>query len=579
MVTAVPEDNEDGWLDKHIANLPPEEIALLKWHLKRRPKQIAPDPLPLIWFLLGGRGSGKTLTAASHVFEYCMGLPDVPECREVRIALVGQTYDDVKKTMVEGETGLLGVIPKEYGPPDRFQGATGKWNRTIGELTINLPPSDKLSMGRKLIFASYTAQVPGKLRGPQFHVAWIDEPAKFVDADVDPDARDTTWNNLSMGLRLGPYPHIIVSGTPTPSKLVLFLLAHPKCITSTQTTWENRANLPKNYIEELERLDPNSRTYRQEVLAEILLDTPDALFSQETINATRDTPPEDRQIFKVLGYDPAASGSQDSDEAGIILVGYVPEIKAKARASKNGGGRPLIQSPTEAYVIKDLSDHLAPSEQAELVIRTMLEEKAGDLIFEQNQGVDFIITLLSHALKDQTLDYTIRRHRKPKMTDFGSVKRFTVKCLLTDGTAHTFLVSAVQAMKSKKVRAESASYQYDTKRVHHPKTLPTCKLESCRQSLEGQMTTWSPNNSSGRAQSPDRMDALVYALFHIFGRHALHSNSNSRLLVPKNEGEMTEQQKNPAKLPTKRRTSIYAIDMGGRGRPEEMDNIWNQRIF
>lgn len=567
-------------IEKHISNLPPEEIALLKWHLKRRPKQIAPLPLPYIWFLLGGRGSGKTLTAASHVFEYCLNLPDTPENREVRIALVGQTYDDVKKTMVEGETGLLGVIPKEYGPPDRFQGATGKWNRTIGELTINLPKSAKLEQGRKLIFASYTAQVPGKLRGPQFHLAWIDEPAKFVDADVDPDARDTTWNNLNMGMRLGPYPHVIVSGTPTPSKLVVYLLEHENCITSTQTTWENRANLPPNYIRELERLDPNSRTYRQEVLAEILLDTPDALFSLETINETRATPPDDRQAFKVLGFDPSASGSNDGDEAGIILVAYVPELKTKARASTNGGGRPLIQSPTEAFVLKDLSGHLTPSEQSELVIRTVLEEKCGDLIFEQNQGVDMIITLLTHALKDQTLDYTIRRHRKPKMTDFGSVKRFTVKAFLNDGTTHQFLVSAVQAMKSKKVRAESASYQYDTKRVHHPKDLPTCKLESCRQSLELQMTTWSPNNTSGRAQSPDRMDALVYALFHIFGRHALHSNSNSRLITPTGTDRPST---DPAKVQKKRAASIYSTDMGGRGLyPERIiqeDSIWSQRIF
>lgn len=326
-------------LEKHIANLPPEEIALLKWHLKRRTKQIAPDPLPLIWFLLGGRGSGKTLTAASHVYEYCMTLEDIPANREVRIALVGQTYDDVKKTMVEGETGLLGVIPREYGPPQRFQGGTGKWNRTIGELTIHLPPSDRFEQGRTLIFASYTAQVPGKLRGPQFHLAWIDEPAKFVDADIDPDARDTTWNNLIMGLRLGPKPHVIVSGTPTPSKLVLYLLNHPSCITTTQTTWENRFNLPKNYVDELARLDPNSRTYRQEVMAEILLDTPDALFSLETINQTRANPPEDKQVYKVVGYDPAASGSDDSDEAGIVLVGYVPETKTKARSNENGGGR------------------------------------------------------------------------------------------------------------------------------------------------------------------------------------------------------------------------------------------------
>src|SRR6266498_670753 len=546
-----------------------------------RPMRCLTVDSPSHMFLAGEQmiPTHNTLTAASHVFEYCMNLPDIPENREVRVALVGQTYDDVKKTMVEGLTGLLGVIPLEYGPPDRFPGGTGKWNRTIGELTINLPKSDRFEQGRKLIFASFTAQVPGKLRGPQFHLAWIDEPAKFVDADIDPDARDTTWNNLNMGMRNGPRPHVIVSGTPTPSKLVLFLLNHPNAVTTVQTTWENRANLPENYVKELERLDPNSRTYRQEVLAHILLDTPDALFSIDVINETRGVQDPDKPFYKVLGYDPAASSSVDSDEAGIILVGYNPEVKRRPK----GGGRPIVESPTEAYVLKDLSGHLAPSEQSELVIRTVLEEKCGDLIFEQNMGVDMIVTLLSHALKDQTQEYTIRRHRKPKMTDFGSVKRFTVKAILKDGTAHTFLISAIQAMKAKKVRAESASYHYDVKRVHHPKELPVCKIESCKQSLEGQMTTWSPNNTSGRAQSPDRMDALVYALFHIFGRHALHSNSNSRLITPTTK--MTDEQKNPAKLSKKRVTSIYAIDMGSKGtrtgfeRRIEGDSIWTERMF
>jgi phage terminase large subunit-like protein len=350
------------------------------------------------------------------------------------------------------------------------------------------------------------------------------------------------------------------------------------------TTWHNRQNLPKHYVEELERLDPNSRTYRQEVLAELLLDTPDALFNQESINEDRANPPEDPPPFKVLGYDPAASSGDGADEAGIIVVGYVPEVKSKARASKNGGGRPLIESPTQAYVLKDLSGHLAPSEQAELVIRTVLEEKIGDLIFEQNQGVDNIVTLLSHALKDQTADYTIRRHRKAKQTDFGPVKRFTVKAFLLDGTVHQFLISAIHAMKSKKVRAESVSYQYDTHRVHHPKDLPTCRLESCKQSLEIQMTTWSPNQTSGRAQSPDRMDALVYALFHVFGRHALHSNANSRLTAPTSTttNEMTDQQKNPGKA-TRRHVSLYSVDMGERStmgeRILDLESQWGQSII
>lgn len=561
-----------------LSQLTPHELSILKWRIQRRPEQKAPAPLPLIWFLLGGRGSGKTKTGANHLFELACNLPWNSKNRQIRIALVGNTYDDVKKTMVEGDSGLLSVIPEEI---------IKKWNRTIGELTVEIPSPDRKKT-REIIFSSYTATTPDKLRGPQFHLAWIDEPAKFEDSDENPMDRDTTWSNLILGLRLGTHPHLVVTGTPTPCKLVLYLLDHEDTVTTVMTTWANRDNLPPGYKRELERLDPNSRTYRQEVMAEILLDNPNALFSDENINRDRRPAPKDAEHFyKVLGYDPSASSSDDADEAGIILVGYTPEVKSRAKLNGTGGGRPIIEQHTEAYVLKDLSGHYTPAEQAALVVDTILEEKVTDLILEQNAGADMVVTLLSQSLKDKTADFVIRQRKKRKITDFGPVKRFDVTVTTLLGESHKFLISAVQATKNKKTRAETASYQYDYGRVHHPPEetpLPVCKKEVCKTSLEYELTTWNPANTSGRYMSPNRMDALVYAIYHIFGRHALHSNANSKLHMPATNRAASAREDQQIQATNRKIrnaiTTIYSVDLGGgrlTGRVLPDENEWYNR--
>lgn len=484
-----------------LSDLPVWEWPVIRWILQRREAQTCPEPIPLIWFLLGGRGSGKTWTSANHIYKYALDLPHVPKNRIVRIALLGETFDDVKNTMVEGETGLLNVIPKDLQPT---------WNRTLGELKVVIPGPPY----REIHFRSFTSERPDKLRGPQFHAAWLDEPAKLKDADTEPTTKGCTWSNLIFGLRLGTQPHVVVSGTPTPCKLVKYLVQHPNCRTSKMSTWDNRDNLADHYLEELKRLKPDSRTARQEIYAEILLDNPDSLFDQDTIDANRAIPPEDVKVIKVLGYDPSASSAAESDETGIVLTYYTPEVKRKYAPQ---GGAPSITEALQAYLVEDLSGHYTPSEQTKLVMDTVFTHKVDDLVFEQNQGVEFVMMALEQALKDYTGgQYKIRKATRMKRTDYGIIKRFHVSCVLPDGESHKFTISAIHATKNKKVRAETASIRYDSGQVHHPpaELLPVCEIDACKTSLESQMTSWNPVESNS---SPDRLDALVYTLLFIFG--------------------------------------------------------------
>lgn len=83
-------------------------------------------------------------------------------------------------------------------------------------------------------------------------------------------------------------------------------------------------------------------------------------------------------------------------------------------------------------------------------------------------------------------------------------------------------VKMVSAKQNKALRAEPVTLAYDQKRVHHIMPLPE---------LEDQMTTWIPTKSK---DSPDRIDALVYALTGLVTRKATKINpGKSQIHAPK----------------------------------------------
>jgi phage terminase large subunit-like protein len=484
------------------------ELKILLWHLKRRPAQTPPDPLPYIWFLRGGRGSGKTWTASNHIFELTATMPFTPENRTIRVALIGETFDDVKGTMIEGRSGLLSVVPEDM---------VLAWNRSLGELIVELPQSAAVPERREIRFTTYTSERPDKLRGPEFHCAWIDEPAKFKDADEDPLKAGTTFSNLVMTLRAGTAPHLVVTGTPTACPLVRYFNSHPDAVVTHMTSLENWENLPANFQAEISRLAPTSRTARQEIYAEILDDNPDALFFQSVIDETRwigEPPYDDLTFSEVIGWDPSVSSGEDADEAGIMLAGWTAEYRPDGRQVGEG------YRPPQAYLLEDLSGHYTPTEQTRIVIKTLLERRVGDLVFESNQGADFVLTQIHNELATQTIEPPIRRDLRSKSARYGAIKRYRFKVVLESGEPWSFTVSAIHAQHGKQLRAEVAAMKYDHGQVHHP---PDGLVE-----LEKEMTSWNPLGK----KSPNRVDAAVYALLHIFGDKSLRGGGRARISAP-----------------------------------------------
>ena len=134
--------------------------------------------------------------------------------------------------------------------------------------------------GGKVYF--YTAEEPDSLRGPQHHLAWLDEPAHMPLIDL-------VWDNLLLGLRLGDRPCVLITSTPTPIKWVKGLVKKDDTIVVRVSTYANLDNLAptfrKNVIEKYE----GTRLGRQELHGEVIEDIEGALWNADLILAAHAT--------------------------------------------------------------------------------------------------------------------------------------------------------------------------------------------------------------------------------------------------------------------------------------------------
>ncbi|WP_170329445.1 baseplate megatron protein TIM-barrel domain-containing protein [Ruegeria arenilitoris] len=154
------------------------------------PHQLPPEGDWRSWVIMGGRGAGKTRAGAEWVRSMVEGSKPLDRGEASRVALVGETFDQVRDVMIFGDSGIL-----HCSPPDRR-------------------PQWKASE-RKLIWPNgaeaqaFSAHDPEGLRGPQFDAAWMDElgcaaidkgtnqPNKFLD----PKSSESRLPKYSNGLR------------------------------------------------------------------------------------------------------------------------------------------------------------------------------------------------------------------------------------------------------------------------------------------------------------------------------------------------------------------------------------------
>lgn len=355
------------------------------WPAIARPNQLPPpSDWWQIWLLLAGRGFGKTRTLA----EWVCG--QVASGQASRIALVAATAADARDVLVEGESGILAVARPEFRP-------------------IYEPSKRRLTWPNGAIATTFSAEEPERLRGPQHDAAVCDELGAW--------SRPETWHMLQFGLRLGRNPRCLVATTPRPTKLIRELLAREgdDLVVTRGSTYENRANLAPVFLSQIIRKYEGTRLGRQELNAELLEDTPGALWTHGVIEAARvnAAPPELSRV--VVAIDPAVTSGEEADETGIVVVGK----------DHNGHG----------YVLADISGRYQPIDWAKCAIAAYRTYKADRIIAEVNNGGEMVGNTL--RMVDENVPFT-----------------------------------AVHASRGKVTRAEPVSALYEQGRMHHVGPFP-----------------------------------------------------------------------------------------------------------
>lgn len=397
-------------------------VARAAWLDTARPNQLTPAGAwnAAVW--LAGRGFGKTRTGAEDIAYWASRHPGT------RIALVGPTFADARDTMVEGESGLLSVLERY----DLLRTRNG-WNRSLGELFLKNGCRMKLFSGDE----------PDRLRGPQHHRAWVDELATFQYPEA--------WDQLLFGLRLGDRPQAIITTTPRPTVLIRELIAREDVHVTRGSTFDNAAHLAPAALAQLRERYDGTRLGRQELYAELLLDTPGALVTLDMIDKARVKLAPTVLQHVLVGVDPAITATERSDETGIVVVG---------------------QYDTHLYVLEDQSAIRTPDGWGRAAITAWVEWEADGIVYETNQGGDLVKATIVQAYRD--------------MRAAGLV------------TGPEPRLIPVHASRGKRVRAEPVAALYEQARIHHVGSLAH---------LEDEWTSWTTQSKD----SPDRMDAMVWA--------------------------------------------------------------------
>lgn len=210
---------------------------------------------------------------------------------------MGPTRDDIRSTMIEGDSGILACCPPWNGPVYRPSRLILRWKNGA-------------------IARGFSAEKPKRLRGPNLTDAWGDEWCAWEDPDA--------WKQLRFTLRKGR-PRCLLTSTPIPSKDLKTYLdrakKQPNVLTVIRgSTWDNRENLAEEFSEMLSEL-VGTRLGRQELEGEVLEDIEGALWTDALISKHRLPAGHQLPALKrvVIGVDPATKTKSDSDETGIVV--------------------------------------------------------------------------------------------------------------------------------------------------------------------------------------------------------------------------------------------------------------------
>jgi len=211
----------------------------LAWLNKAHPHQIEPEGDWRTWLLLAGRCAGKTRFAAEWLWWVAWLDPGS------RSLVAAPTLGDIRDTCIEGDGGLLSVIPHAL---------IKDHNRSLSEIILT----------NGSLIKGIPASEPERFRGGQWHRVWADELAAWV---YDEEA----MNMIKFALRLGQNPRLVATTTPKPKFLIRELVGRDgKDVTVTRaTSMTNMSNLAPTFREQIMAME-GTQLFRQEALGELI---------------------------------------------------------------------------------------------------------------------------------------------------------------------------------------------------------------------------------------------------------------------------------------------------------------------
>jgi phage terminase large subunit-like protein len=362
--------------DRILAKLTKDqsEELLYDWKFWARPNQLAPPGNWMTWLALAGRGYGKTEAGAQWV-------RDEVAKETHTIALVAETQKDLEEVMVRR---LISIYPPDEAPIVRYKPVRLVW------------PNGSVAYG-------YNGTEPNQLRGPQFSLAWVDELAKYRYARE-------LWDMLMFTMRSGTNPRVFVTTTPRPIPVLREIIKDPTTTVTHGSTFDNAGNLPAQFLEKLKARYAGTRLGRQELNAEILDDTPGALWDRDVIekaNAKRTIPDMKRVVVAVDPSGTRGENEDDGDAIGIVVAG------------KGVDGR--------AYVLADRTCKLSPNGWARRAVDAYRVFQADRIVAETNYGGAMVESTIRTA--DPKVPYTEVKASRGKVIRAEPVAALYEQCV------------------------------------------------------------------------------------------------------------------------------------------------------
>jgi predicted phage terminase large subunit-like protein len=286
---------EDEELKDRFKKLHPIQQVITNWQLawsrKAHKHQVEPPgDWWNIWLLLAGRGAGKTRAAAETLAEWAITMPDS------RWLVSAPTSGDIRGTCLEGDSGLLAVIPKEL---------LADYNKSLHEI--------KLINGA--FIKGIPASEPERFRGGQWHGAWLDELAAW-------EYLQDSWDMIMFAVRLGARTRIIASTTPKPKPLIMELLGREgdDVVVTKASTYVNVANLAPSFQKQILQYE-GTNLGRQEIHAEIIDPEEGGIVRRDWFRLWPNHKSFPKLEFIVQSYDCATSDKTFNDPSGCITFG------------------------------------------------------------------------------------------------------------------------------------------------------------------------------------------------------------------------------------------------------------------